>query len=222
MPGTALEPSEAIGNTPASVPFALPRNPRTWVLRVLGPLDANTRNQALELDLEGAISDATQSSPGSDLSSGMLAGTACRLPASTRLKYEPFLFDRAAHFPWNRFGEDGPIEPEDAMVIYEGMQLVMFEDGQFLLSFLASTPPTPVTLRLRFIAQTDLGSRQITIPPIRIEPDLAVDEPNQPGLWRVVHSGFAPHWKFVNPRTVERYGAARFGSIPTEMGGFGR
>ena len=227
LPNLPLVSPPCVMQPPAVRPrYHLPSYPRTWILRVFEPLEGDTEQRALGRDVESVLQKFNTD----------LGGTA-PLPANPPLDCSAtasdarsqvmtstqFPFHEPAHFPLIQFGQDGEAQPEDGLTIEEGMRLDLFEDGRYLVYFQATAPALPVTVRLRFVAVTDQGPRQITIPPIRIAPDSDLADHNHPKRWRVVHFGVnGTGWVGVNPRDVKRFGTARFGSLPTETGGFGR
>ena len=80
-------------------------------------------------------------------------------------------FHHAARFTFPRFAQDGEQVDADGVVIYEGMRLtVNRETGIYDLSFTATTPPTPVTIRLQLIfhpPEEPEQSVRLTLPPNR-------------------------------------------------------
>lgn len=104
-------------------------------------------------------------------------------------------FHTAARFSIPRFSQQGEPVEADGVLIYEGMRLTVNPNtGVYDLSFTATTPPTPVTVRLQLIfhppGEPDKSVR-LTLPPIDIEPE-ASKSPRAVGTTvRVSHRGFS-------------------------------
>jgi hypothetical protein len=83
-------------------------------------------------------------------------------------------FEQAAHIPLPRFAPDGCPLPAEGLLIYEGMRLAVYDDGSYDLSFTATVPDMPVTLRLQLVFETcahdPSALRLITLPPIWMAP----------------------------------------------------
>jgi hypothetical protein len=83
-------------------------------------------------------------------------------------------FHEAASVTYPRFGLDHCPLPGDGLVIYEGMKLKVDPvTGMYDVSFTASVPGMPATLRLQLIFdEPPPRGRQyrLTLPPIRLEP----------------------------------------------------
>ena len=97
-------------------------------------------------------------------------------PATCGAERWSHTFTGAAHFPITRFGPAGePVETE-GLVIYEGMKLTVDRDsGHYDLSFTATAPNVPVTVRLQLGFSKDMFGPnndlfRLTLPPIVIEP----------------------------------------------------
>jgi hypothetical protein len=140
------------------------------------------------------------------------------------------VFDEPAHFPLPAFGPFAEFAPQNALIIYEGMTLNVFQHGKYEVRFVAEAPQTPVVVRLQlrldFMSADNLTiarTSTITLPPITIRTDPDAD-PLQPSKsWRITHNGRssallramqcagACALRGVN---VSRAGTARFGSIP--------
>ncbi len=110
-------------------------------------------------------------------------------------------FHTAARFSIPRFSQQGEPVEADGVVIYEGMRLtVNAATGVYDLSFTATTPPTPVTLRLQLVfhppGEPDKTVR-LTLPPIDIEPEASRSSRSVGTTVRVSHRGFSE--LFLNP-----------------------
>ncbi len=82
-------------------------------------------------------------------------------------------FHQAAHFPLPRFAGDGTPIVGDGLLIYEGMRLTVYPNGVYDLSFTATVPDMPVTVRLQLGFARGKGAdieHTLTLPPIRMEP----------------------------------------------------
>ena len=155
-------------------------------------------------------------------------------------------FVGAAFFPIPRFGPEGEPVTADGLVIYEGMKLtVNYTTGHYDLSFTATAPNVPVTVRLqlelsRSGTAAEADSIRLTLPPIVIEPSPAARAGDPAGTTVAInHRGYSaalnrdpktvlvftnllPHARtathpLVNPEWhVRRLGTARFGlNAPT-------
>ncbi len=152
-------------------------------------------------------------------------------------------FHKAAAFPFPRFGQCGEPVEADGLVIYEGMRLtVNKETGVYDLSFTATAPPTPVTLRLQleFTLEKHPAVR-LTLPPIEIDPVPTAD-PLRPkaATVRVSHRGFSElfldtgrqsdsfdlktkgAFQVTKCWSINRNGTARFGSAMPNSDGLNR
>lgn len=161
-------------------------------------------------------------------------------------------FHRAARFPLPRSGQCGEPADTDGLVIYEGMRLTVNPDtGVYDLTFTATAPPTPVTLRLQLEfshPSIQEESVRLTLPPIEIEPGPTAD-PLRPkaATVRVNHRGYSelftgvenqtrytdvwqpqpadklsPRYRIDNTWAVKRVGTARFGSALPNSDGLNR
>ncbi len=151
----------------------------------------------------------------------------------------------AAKFTVPRFDPAGEPMDGDALVIYEGMTLTVNQlTGVYDLSFTATHPPIPVTLRLQlaFVPPPERLAEpvRLTLPPIRFDADNSTDTDGR--TVRVHHRGQSD--LFIKPRPIpnsypyaarstdldpfhpqpdDRYkvvrlGTARFGSARTSSG----
>lgn len=107
-----------------------------------------------------------------------------------------YTFHKAARFTIPRFDLCGEAVESDGLLIYEGMRLTVDrETGVYDLSFTATAPPTPVTLRLQLEFTNPKAPAEpvrLTLPPIRIEPDSSARSVNPLGLTvRVSHRGYS-------------------------------
>lgn len=112
------------------------------------------------------------------------------------------VFHRAARFTQPRFGLCREPLESDGLLIYEGMRLTVDPaTGVYDLAFVATAPPTPVTVRLQLhFARTDAyagpGSAydpiRLTLPPITIDADPAAKPGDSYGVTlRVHHRGYS-------------------------------
>lgn len=169
-------------------------------------------------------------------------GSDCGGETDLRKKHQwRHVFSTAAKFSIPRFGQGGEPAEADGVVIYEGMRLtVNHETGVYDLSFTATTPPTPVTIRLQLtFHRPDCPDDcvKLTLPPIEIEPTPTSNELRpKANTVRVSHRGFSEVFlcpdkqsdssdlmgkplglkKMIQPVTsdwaITRAGTARFGS----------
>ena len=87
-------------------------------------------------------------------------------------------FHRAAQFSIPRYGQQQQPINSDGLLIYEGMTLTVNpETGIYDLNFTATSPPTPVTIRLQLqfshekVNDSNQDPIRLTLPPITIESD---------------------------------------------------
>ncbi len=104
-------------------------------------------------------------------------------------------FHTAARFTLPRYGlNQEPLEG-DAFVIYEGMKLTVNEtNGVYDLSFTATVPTRPVTVRLQLLFRDSPVARPIrlTLPPMRLENDESTASGDNSGRTvRIQHRGFS-------------------------------
>lgn len=105
-------------------------------------------------------------------------------------------FHDAAHFPLPRFAADGTPLCLDGLLIYEGMRLTVYPTGAYDVSFTATVPDMPVTIRLQLVltepAATAPRVYRLTLPPIRLEPraDVKAGDPTA-NTFHVAHRGFS-------------------------------
>ncbi len=136
----------------------------------------------------------------------------------------------AAHVPIPRFTADGQPVCLDGLLIYEGMRLTVYPNGVYDVSFTATIPEMPVTLRLQLVVVPPDEAREyrLTLPPLRFEPraDARPGDPNG-NTFHVAHRGYSGVFALHQPRrpatpggagevnygwTVTRVGTARFGT----------
>ncbi len=65
-----------------------------------------------------------------------------------------FYFAAPAHFPIRGFGPQGELLDQEGAVIYEDMKFTFDENGEYKITFRASTPNLPTELRLQFQVQS--------------------------------------------------------------------
>jgi hypothetical protein len=136
-----------------------------------------------------------------------------------------FRFDGAANVPIPQFGPNGEPECEEGALIYEGMRIVVAQDGSYEVRFNLSTPAMPTALRLQLAVLDRVGRPIIlTLPPIVA----GYNDDFQTNFWRqqwhVYHAGHsdALAQAFDSLHTVARIGTGRFGSRPWEINPGGR
>lgn len=142
-------------------------------------------------------------------------------------------FDDAASFPQVRFGEGGECIETPGAIIYEGMQLLIVEDGRYELAFNASTPRVPVTMRLTLCVDVTLKGEKktikLTIPAIALTPNYRSDDEDS-GLYMARSNNYQENWHVRHVGYSEtlardllaggeithysRTGTARFGALP--------
>lgn len=128
-------------------------------------------------------------------------------------------FHQAAQFPLPRFAGDGSPILGDGMLIYEGMRLTVYPNGTYDLSFTATIPEMPVTVRLQLGFAPDEREPAkyfLTLPPIRLEPK-ANARPGDPtaNTFQVAHRGQSTLFRtgtISEKWVLRRVGTARFGS----------
>lgn len=128
-------------------------------------------------------------------------------------------FHQAAHFPLPRFTADGSPLLGDGLLIYEGMRLTVYPSGVYEVSFTATVPEMPVTIRLQLGFAPDEREPAkyfITLPPIRLEPKPHA-RPGDPAAstFNVAHRGQSTLFRTgeINEKwSLRRTGTTRFGS----------
>jgi hypothetical protein len=114
-------------------------------------------------------------------------------------------FHQAAHFPVPRFDQTGAPMLGDGLLIYEGMRLVVDPaTGIYEVSFTATVPNMPATLRLQLVFERcpdDPTPYRLTLPPVRLEPkpDARLGDPAA-YTFHVAHRGYSS--LFVRPVLV--------------------
>jgi len=132
-------------------------------------------------------------------------------------------FHHAAHFPLPRFAGDGTPIIGDGLLIYEGMRLTVYSNGVYDLSFTATVPDMPVTVRLQLGFARGKGSEveySLTLPPIRMEPKKG--RGGDANTFHITHRGqstlFVPKYALLPCSPIDsgwkvcRSGTARFGT----------
>ena len=138
------------------------------------------------------------------------------------------------HDPWDCYGSTS----ETGVVIYEDMKLVVGENGQYELSFVAESPRLPVTLRLQFRIwmkpknnDPDREQGTLTIPPIVFEPSDEAGRQDSSETFLVRRTGYSHALKCLSVKDacgctsscrcseqtqcrLQRTGVARFGGVP--------
>ena len=106
------------------------------------------------------------------------------------------VFAGPARLPWWVFDRVGNPVEDDALVIYEGMEVTVNRKGEYDLRFRVEAPVAEITLRLQFaitsqdertLAKVHHGT--ITIPPIRISPETQEDLDSTSQSFIVTYSG---------------------------------
>lgn len=134
------------------------------------------------------------------------------------------VFEGPCYFPYVGYTRYGQQVPRDALVIYEGMSVVVSTDGKYDVSFVAESPRLPVVLRLQLQVTERIGLEEhprgtITLAPIVILPERD-QERHIPGTMnRIRRTGYTHLLRQVLPTDgssyyIRRTGVARFGSIP--------
>ncbi len=119
-------------------------------------------------------------------------------------------FHHAAHVPLPRFTIDGKEIAAEGLLIYEGMRLTVDPvSGNYDLSFTATVPNMPVTLRMQLILtepvpEKEMGTKtpreyRLTLPAIRMEPpkDARPGDPT-PNTFHIAHRGYSS--LFIDPK----------------------
>jgi hypothetical protein len=148
-------------------------------------------------------------------------------------------FHHAAHVPLPRFTLEGNPVQAEGLLIYEGMRLTVDpHTGNYDVSFTATVPNMPVTLRMQLILTNPVNPQdqyRLTLPPIRMQPpkDARPGDPT-PNTFHVAHRGYSSlflderHWPHAQRAPVPadcrpqpainchwmltRVGTARFGT----------
>lgn len=129
-------------------------------------------------------------------------------------------FHDPAHIAYPRFDIEGRPVPGDGLLIYEGMRLAVDPvTGKYDLTFTATVPAMPVTLRLQLVlVENKLTGAQdpvtkawikvpdptarrytLTLPPIRMQPprDAVAGDPT-PNTFHIAHRGYSS--LFLDPK----------------------
>ena len=131
-----------------------------------------------------------------------------------------YTFAHPASFDYPHFSAGCEVFETDGLIIHEGMRLVVAKDGHYQVSFTASAPAMPVTLRLQLQI---VGSPPFTLtfPPIQVIPIKDNKGDYVAGSWQIRHAGFSPAFaqqfctqQIKGDTCVIRIGTARFGSLP--------
>jgi hypothetical protein len=109
-------------------------------------------------------------------------------------------FHAPAQVPYPQFDRDGQPLPLQGLIIYEGMRLTVYpETGQYDLTFTATVPNMPVTLRMQLEfrnpkrdAKPEEKMFTLTLPLIRLQPprDARPGDP-QPMTFHIAHRGYS-------------------------------
>lgn len=135
-----------------------------------------------------------------------------------------FRFSAPAHFPYPRFGAVNDYYADDGIVIYEGMRLVVAQNGYYEVQFTATSPAMPVTVRMQlFVSDREKQFSTLTLPPILLNPQDSFEHDHAEhgnclhNTWQVRHIGYSPILaaRFAILHAVVREGTARFGSLPS-------
>lgn len=136
----------------------------------------------------------------------------CRCPGQT----QTIVIASAANFPLPEFGQHGQRFWSEGAIVYENMQVIICENGQYEVRGKVSTPMT-TQFRLQLLLSMKDGTRYtLTLPTktITLGSDAGRDQQTavQPLTWR----GTAPALIGMTQQVedVRRYGTARFGSLP--------
>lgn len=130
-----------------------------------------------------------------------------------------YVFHRPARVMPPRYGQhQQPLEGE-GLLIYEGMTLRVDEEtGVYDLSFLATSPPRPVLLRLQLQFVRPFGGAEpvrLTLPPIALDGD---DDLTRPGVTpgttvRINHRGYTELFKIRAAQSTSLYSDLTAGSL---------
>lgn len=113
-----------------------------------------------------------------------------------------------------------------SLIIYEGMQVAVAEDGRYTVSFIAESPLTPVIVRLQLriselVNHERIDHGTITLAPIAIEPSGELSDQQPSNTVRIRRTGYSHLLnrllavnKSASDLSFSRCGVARFGSIP--------
>jgi hypothetical protein len=131
------------------------------------------------------------------------------------------VFAEPAHFAWAGHTASGHPIMKHAVVIYEGMTVLIYSNGEYAVNFVAEIPDMPVTLRLQFRVDRMAGlAGTITLPPITFSPE--GNDPRHSGSqsWTVTHKGYSPLLVGLCSNCAgcrfARDGMARFGTLPLQ------
>jgi hypothetical protein len=136
-----------------------------------------------------------------------------------------FRFDGAANVPIPVFGLQGEPDYEEGAIIYEGMRLVVAQDGRYEVRFNLSTPAMTTVLRLQLTVLDRAGRPVVlTLPPITAGYNDDFHKVFWRQQWFVYHAGHSDALAeaFAGLCSVSRSGTARFGSRPIEINPGGR
>lgn len=152
--------------------------------------------------------------------------------ASTSRSLKPKLtsvFTAPCHFAYTRFnGYD--IAPIDSLVIYEGMKVIVADDGQYEVTFNCEATRIPVVVMLQLSVHEVLEEKEtfrhgtITLPPFTIDPDRNLHRHRYSQTYHIRRAGYSHLLRslFQTQTTdsqlarlsLQRHGTARFGSVP--------
>ena len=137
------------------------------------------------------------------------------------------VFEDPCHFNYVLPGRYSQQIVRDTLLVYEGMEIAVTEDGSYTVSFIAEVPQIPVVLNLQLSVSTSVNGATlprgtITLPPVVIESRTLVSR-DQPGRSvKVTRKGYSQllHRIIANESATgisfKRAGNARFGSVPPE------
>ena len=146
------------------------------------------------------------------------------LDTDQKLKSEDWAF--VAVFEGSCYFSERMNDNARSLVIYEGMQVAVAEDGKYVVSFIAEAPLTPVVVRLQLrvselVNHERIDHGTITLAPIVIEPTGELSDQQPSNTIRIRRTGYSHllH-RLINVNesaadlSLSRCGVARFGSIP--------
>jgi hypothetical protein len=134
--------------------------------------------------------------------------------------------DGPAFIPLPLFRANGEAFHDDGVVIYEGMRVVILEEGCYEVRFTVGIPRMPVTMRLQVMLHGDGTSVGLTLPPISLVPARGFLGNYTGCVYEVRQRGYsellAKEYGKMKNATVTRQGVARFGSWPEGINEFTR
>ncbi len=146
-------------------------------------------------------------------------------PTSEQTSQAPLVvqaqFADPAHFSWSGFSASGNSLVRNLVVVYEGMTLSVYPDGQYKVRFVAEVPDMPVTMRLQFrVQRKNCAAGTITLPPITFSTKSNAPLHSVSRSWTVEHKGYSTLLTGLCSDCagcrITRDGTARFGTLPAQ------